>query len=70
MNAYDIIQWNNKFMIFGTDLFICIFNSEEYTVTKKIMNQIVGVKKIIINNLGESLICSDKAGNILLYKIC
>ena len=21
MNAYDIIQWNNKFMIFGTDLY-------------------------------------------------
>ena len=67
--ACDIIPWNNKFIIFGTNQYIYIFNNDDYSVIKKIKGQAIGIKKIKINNLDECLICSDQKGNINLYKL-
>ena len=66
--GFDIIPWNDNFTLFSTNLYIYILNNEDYT-TKKIKGKIKGMKKLIIDNLGECLVGSDKFGNIQLYKI-
>ena len=45
LHSYDIIQWNKKFTILGTELYICIFNNEDYSLQKKIECQAKDIKE-------------------------
>ena len=65
--GFDIIPWNNRYTLFSTNSFIYVLNNNDYSL-KKIKGKIKGMKKIIINGLGECLIGSEKSGNIQLYK--
>lgn len=70
-HGYDIISWNNKFIIFATDSKIYIeslSNIEEKKIEAKILSaQVIGIKKIKIKELGECLICSNNSGHIQLF---
>lgn len=68
-NGYDIISWNNEFIIFATDSRIYIDNIEEAKPVANISKQVIGIKKIKIKGLEECLICSDNSGNIGLFML-
>ena len=69
-NGYEMIQWNDKYAIIGSDQYFIIINLE-IGVYKKIEENstIHGLKKIKDDNLGECLICSKENNIISIYNI-
>ena len=70
--GYEMVQWNDKYTIIGSDGFLIIIdieNGEEYSKIEGNNGTIFGLKKIKTENLGICLICSEDNGKISIYKI-
>ena len=72
--SYEIIPWNNNYVIFGCDSgWIVIINIEEGKMVKKLQLSnsgcIIGMKKIKLSQSGECLICADHLNNIKLLSL-
>ena len=68
----EMIQWNDKYAIIGSNQCLIIIDMEKEKEVKKIEGKnlnILGVKKIKDNELGECLICSEENNTVNLYKI-
>ena len=68
--GYEIVHWNDKYSIVGADTQIVIMDIEKGEKVIKVVEgkNIVGVKKIKLNNLGECLITSGYE-NISLFHL-
>ena len=69
-NGYEIVHWNDKYSIVGAHTQIVIMDIEKGEKVIKVVEgkNIVGVKKIKLNNLGECLITSGYE-NISLFHL-
>ena len=70
--GYEMVQWNEKFTIIGSNKSLIIIDIEEEKYITKIEGKngnILGVKKIKDEEFGECLICSEANNTISLYKI-
>ena len=73
--SYEIIPWNSKYLIFGSDGYFIIMDINEGNTIQKIDNtvshEIRSMKKIKIEQLGECLICGGDGnyGIIKLYSV-
>ena len=69
-NGYEIVHWNDKYSIVGTHTQIVIMDIEKGEKVIKVVEgkNIVGIKKIKLNNLGECLITSGNE-NISLFHL-
>ena len=68
--GYEIVHWNDKYSIVGAGTQILIMDIEKGEKVIKVVEgkNIVGVKKIKLNNLGECLITSGYE-NISLFHL-
>ena len=73
-NAYEIVNWNNSYVMIGCKGCFVVVDIEEGKMTKKVMldntsNYCRGLKRIKMIQLGECLIGSDESNNIRLFSV-
>ena len=70
--AYEITPLNNNYLIVGCEDFFVVINIIDGKMVKKIdlkTEEIRGIKKIKLRQLGECLLCSDSSNNIYLLSL-
>ena len=73
-SSYEIIPWNSKYLIFGSDYYFIIMDINEGKTIKKIditdSSEIRSMKKIKVGQLGECFICGGNGNcGIQLYSV-